>query len=104
MLHPDSRAKAHHILLASEAECLALLSEIHSLEDFQQMAKTYSICPSAKIGGDLGLTKPGVVVTELEQAIFNEPLERLIGPIKTVHGYHLLWIKKRLIISPESIA
>lgn len=104
MLHPDSRAKAHHILLASEADCLALLSEINSLEDFQQMAKTHSICPSAKIGGDLGLTKPGVVVTELEQAIFSGPLETLIGPIKTVHGYHLLWIKKRHLITPEATA
>ncbi len=104
MLHPDSRAKAHHILLASESECLKLMPEINNLDDFQQEAKTHSTCPSAKIGGDLGLTKPGVVVEELEQAIFNEPLETLIGPIKTVHGYHLLWIKKRLLISSESIA
>lgn len=104
MLHPDSRAKAHHILLASEAECLALMTEINRLEDFQLMAKTHSTCPSAKIGGDLGLTKPGVVVAELEQAIFNETLERLIGPIKTVHGYHLLWIKKRHLICSDSIA
>lgn len=103
MLHPDSRAKAHHILLASEAKCLALTAEINCLEDFQQMAKIHSTCPSAKIGGDLGLTKPGVVVTELEQAIFNEPLERLIGPLKTVHGFHLLWIKKRHLIDSESI-
>ena len=99
MLHPDSRAKAHHILLASEADGLTLMTQINSLEDFQQIAQTHSTCPSAKIGGDLGLTKPGVVVTELEQAIFNQPLETVIGPIKTVHGYHLLWIKKRLLIS-----
>ena len=99
MLHPDSRAKAHHILLASEAECLALMPKINLLKDFQSMAKTHSICPSAKIGGDLGLTKPGVVVTELEQAIFEGPLDTLVGPIKTVHGYHLLWIKKRNLIN-----
>ena len=99
MLHPDSRAKSHHILLASEAEGLALMPEIINLEDFQRIAKSHSTCPSAKIGGDLGLTKPGVVVSELEQAIFNEPLDTLIGPIKTVHGYHLLWIKKRHLIS-----
>lgn len=104
ILHPDSRAKAHHILLASKAECLALIPKINRLEDFQLIAKTHSTCPSAKIGGDLGLTKPGVVVAELEQAIFNELLETLIGPIKTVHGYHLLWIKKRHLIYSESIA
>ena len=71
------------------------MPDIHDLASFQTQARLHSTCPSAKIGGDLGLTKPGVVVTELEQAIFNEPLETLIGPIKTVHGHHLLWIKKR---------
>lgn len=96
MLVPEqARAKAHHILVKTEAEALALREHIHDLASFEQTAKTYSQCPSAKIGGDLGLTKPGVVVAPLEQAIFTLPLETLSEPIETCHGYHLLWVKKR---------
>lgn len=103
MVHPDSRAKAHHILLPTEALALALIPQISSLEDFENAAREHSICPSAKIGGSLGLTKPDVLVPILEEAIFNEPLDSLIGPIETPHGHHLLWIKKRHIAedSPE---
>ncbi|BCN93560.1 peptidylprolyl isomerase [Thiomicrorhabdus immobilis] len=101
MIHPDSRAKAHHILVADEAECLALKSQIHSLEELIELAKTHSICPSAKIGGDIGLVKPEVIVAEMAEAIFNEPIETLLGPIKTVHGYHLTWVTKRHLANQE---
>ncbi len=94
-IHPDSRAKAHHILTETEQECFKLIPQIHSLEDFEKLASQHSICFTHKIQGQLGLTKPGVLVTEIEQAIFNGPMDEVIGPIKTVHGYHLLWVKKR---------
>lgn len=97
MQHPDSRAKAHHILLETEAACLALKDKISNFDDFCEQAKQHSICPSAKIGGGLGLTKPDVLVKEFEDAVFEAPVETLVGPIKTVHGYHLLWIVKRHI-------
>lgn len=98
MLIPDlARAKAHHILLQTEAQAVDLMAYIHDLASFEQVAKTYSLCPSAKIGGDLGLTKPGVVVEALEQAIFSVPLHTVSGPIQTCHGYHLLWVKKRQV-------
>ena len=96
MIHPDSRAKAHHILLDTEQACLELIPQIESLESFSELAKEHSKCPSAKIGGHIGLVKPEVIVTEMAEAIFSDaPLETVIGPIKTVHGYHLIWIKKR---------
>lgn len=101
MQHPDSRAKAHHILLETEEACLALKDQINNFDDFCEQAKQQSICPSAKISGDLGLSKPDVMVSEMEEAIFNEPLETVIGPVKTVHGYHLVWIKKRHIAEGE---
>jgi len=69
---------------------------VHLGQDFY--AGNVGSAPAPPKGGYIS-TKPGVVVTELEQAIFNEPLEMVTGPIKTVHGYHLLWIKKRLLIS-----
>lgn len=101
MIHPDSRAKAHHILVADEAECSALKSQINTLEDLIKLAKTHSLCPSAKIGGDIGLVKPEVIVSEMAEAIFNEPINTLLGPIKTVHGYHLTWVTKRHLVDGD---
>ena len=97
MQHPDSRAKAHHILIETEEACLALKDKITSFDDFCEQAKQHSICPSAKIGGSLGLTKPEVLVKEMEDAIFSVPMAAVAGPIQTVHGYHLIWVVKRNI-------
>ncbi|MBF6057087.1 peptidylprolyl isomerase [Thiomicrorhabdus heinhorstiae] len=95
-IHPDSRAKAHHILLDCAEACLELIPQIHSLEDFERMAREHSKCPSAKIGGDIGLVKPEVIVKELGEQIFSDlPLDQVHGPFQTVHGYHLIWIKRR---------
>lgn len=103
MIHPDSRAKAHHILLETEQACLDLMPQIQTLEEFEALAKTHSTCPSAKIGGDIGLIKPEVIVYELAEQIFSEhPLHTLLGPFKTVHGYHLVWIKRRQVLDPET--
>lgn len=99
MLHPDSRAKAHHILLNCADEAQALIPQIVDFESFCQHAQQHSQCPSAKIGGDLGLTKPGVIVKPLEEAIFSVPLETVCGPFVTVHGFHLLWVKKRHLVN-----
>ena len=99
MTHPDSRAKAHHILLDTEQACLELIPQIENLETFSALAKAHSKCPSAKIGGDIGLVKPEIIVTEMAEVIFsNASLNCVIGPIKTVHGYHLVWITKRQLV------
>lgn len=103
MIHPDSRAKAHHILLETEQACLDLMPQIQTLEAFESLAKAHSICPSAKIGGDIGLVKPDVIVYQLAEQIFSEsPLHTLLGPFKTVHGYHLIWIKRRQLLDPNT--
>jgi len=101
MIHPDSRAKAHHILVDNEEQCLSLKTQIDCLEDLIELAKTHSICPSAKIGGDIGLVKPEIIATEMAEAIFNEPINTLLGPIKTVHGYHLTWVTKRHLANKD---
>lgn len=47
-------ASARHILVDSEAECLDLKAKIEQGEDFAELAKTYSNCPSGQDGGALG--------------------------------------------------
>ncbi len=47
-------ASARHILVDSEAQCMELKERIAAGEDFAEIAKQYSNCPSEPDGGALG--------------------------------------------------
>ncbi|WP_024850907.1 peptidylprolyl isomerase [Hydrogenovibrio kuenenii] len=90
-----TKAKARHILVATQEECLALKEQIHSFGDFEALAKEHSQCPSSKIGGDLGIFGKGVMVSEFDEVVFSAPLNEAQGPVKTQFGYHLIWVTAR---------
>jgi len=49
----------------------------YGLEDaFKDVAKKYSACPSAKKGGYLGSFKPGQMVPEFDQVVFERQVRR----------------------------
>ena len=90
-----SSASARHILVDSEEKCNQLKSEIENGGDFAEAAKAHSKCPSGASGGDLGKFRPGQMVPEFDQVVFNEELGKIHGPIKTQFGYHLIEITSR---------
>ena len=59
-------------------------------EKFEDLAKRFSKCPSGKKGGDLGWFRPGDMVPEFDQAAFSAEKGKVVGPIKTQFGFHLL--------------
>lgn len=89
------KASARHILVGSEAECLKLKKEIESGKSFADVAKAHSTCPSSEDGGDLGEFEPGQMVEEFDEVVFNQPVGKVHGPVKTEFGYHLIEITKR---------
>lgn len=91
-----AKASARHILVKTEAECLRLKSEIEGGEDFAEIAKKYSQCPSGKKGGDLGEFSRGQMVPEFDKVVFTQELNKVHGPVKTQFGFHLLEITKRV--------
>ena len=88
-------ACVNHILVPTETKALQLKTEINSYEDFQQLAKIYSECPSGRKGGYLGCFGHGQMVKPFEEAAFNGNIGEVVGPVKTQFGYHLLWITRR---------
>ncbi len=88
-------AKARHILVATEAECLKLKKEIEGGKNFAQVAKAHSQCPSAEDGGDLGEFEPGQMVEEFDEVVFQKEVGKVHGPVKTEFGYHLIEITQR---------
>ncbi len=91
-----ARASARHILVATEAECTKLKSEIEGGKDFAAVAKQHSQCPSGKQGGALGEFGPGQMVPEFDKVVFKGEVGKVHGPVKTQFGYHLVEITKRV--------
>ena len=88
-------AKARHILVQTEEECLELMTEIKSGMSFSDAAMKYSSCPSKSQGGDLGQFGPGDMVPEFDKVVFSAPVGEVQGPVKTQFGYHLLEVTER---------
>lgn len=88
-------ASARHILVDTETQCLLLKTEIEAGADFAEVAKHKSSCPSRLRGGDLGAFQPGQMVKEFDQVVFSGELNKVLGPVKTQFGYHLIEVTNR---------
>lgn len=90
-----ARAKARHILVLSQAECESLKEQIEGGADFAEMAKKHSKCPSGAKGGALGEFGPGDMVPEFDKVVFSGEVGKVLGPVKTQFGYHLVEVTSR---------
>merc|ERR1711968_151424 len=88
-------AEASHILVADEAKANELKAQIEGGADFAELAAKHSTCPSGKSGGSLGEFGPGQMVPEFDKVVFSGEVKKVLGPVKTQFGHHLIWISKR---------
>jgi len=65
-------------------------NELNKGADFETLAQTYSDCPSAAQGGDLGYFSRGQMVPEFEEAAFALEIGEVSEPVLTEFGYHLI--------------
>ena len=85
-----NEVRASHILVSSEEEARTLLNQINSGASFAKLAQKHSQCPSGKKGGDLGFFGRGRMVPEFDKEVFSNPKGKVVGPVKSQFGYHLL--------------
>jgi peptidyl-prolyl cis-trans isomerase C len=90
-----AKASARHILVPSEEDCNNLKDRIDGGEDFAELAKEHSQCPSGQQGGALGEFTPGQMVREFDEVVFSGEVGKVLGPVKTQFGYHLIEITDR---------
>lgn len=71
------------------------------LKRFGDFAAKYSQCPSKARKGDLGRFKPGDMAPPFDKVIFDpkSSTETALGPVQTMFGYHLIYIRQRKIWS-----
>lgn len=100
----ESVARASHILIpfkkddaGDETEARkaasAILEKIRSGKNFADLAKEYSKDQgSASKGGDLGWFTRDTMVPEFGKAVFETDKGSVVGPVKTVYGYHIIQV------------
>src|SRR6185312_9257238 len=96
----EEQVHARHILVMvndkrSDAEAQARIQEakkkVESGTDFAKVAAEYSDDTASKsAGGDVGFFGRNKMVKEFEDAAFNAQPHKLVGPVKSNFGYHLI--------------
>ena len=82
---------ARHILVPTLAEAMSARERITDLnEDFGQVAREVSKCPSGQQGGALGTFGKGQMVKPFEDATFSLDVNKVSLPVQTQFGYHLI--------------
>lgn len=81
---------AMHILLEDLEDASEILGMLENGENFKDLAKEFSSCPSSKDGGQLGEFLSGTMVAEFEKALYHLEINQISKPIKTKYGYHII--------------
>jgi peptidyl-prolyl cis-trans isomerase C len=99
----QTEIRASHILVATEDEAKAIITQLAGGADFATVAKEKSTDPSAKQnGGDLGYFTAGEMVPEFSQAVFAmEAGDSSKAPVKSQFGWHVIKVvDKRTKVPP----
>jgi peptidyl-prolyl cis-trans isomerase C len=86
----DGKLKARHILVEHAYEAEDLKKKLLEGKSFEELARDFSRCPSAKDGGDLGEFSRGMMVPAFEKALLELEPNQVSGAVKTQFGYHLI--------------
>ncbi|MGC9337247.1 MAG: foldase protein PrsA [Candidatus Cloacimonadia bacterium] len=94
------RAKFAYIVVspqpdkAKEEETLQKAQEIRRKlvegENFEDLARQYSACPTAPQGGDLGYFSSGTMIKPFEDVAFSLDIGEISEPVLTEFGYHII--------------
>ena len=91
----EERARARHILVASEEEAKDITARLAKGEDFEALAKELSLDGSKEYGGDLGYFTAEEMVPAFSEAAFALKVGEVSKPVKTEFGWHVIKLEDR---------
>ena len=96
--------KARHILVKTEEEGKKVITELEGGADFAELAKTRSLGPTGKDGGELNWFGTGQMVqpfTDATKAL--KPGEHSSEPVKTQFGWHVILLEDTRESEPPAL-
>lgn len=85
-----SEFHASHILVKTQDEATAVVTELNDGKDFAELAKEKSTGPSGPQGGDLGWAGKGSFVPEFEAVMIALKAGEVSAPVETQFGWHVI--------------
>jgi len=86
--HPE-QVHAEQILVAEADTAKKVQAELRKGKAFEELARTYSISPDARVGGDLGWFAKGVMPEAFDRACFALEVGQVSAVTASPYGYHL---------------
>jgi len=112
--HRDDQVHARHILLRvddkrpeaqAKQEITAIQGQLARGADFAALAREKSDDPGSKAnGGDLGFFTHGRMIKEFEEAAFGAETGKVVGPVRTSFGFHLIQVLERRAAGSQPLA
>ncbi len=87
------RVRVSHVLFKDRAKAEEAAREARKGEPFEDLVKAAPAAGGS--GADLGFIEKGTFVKEFENAAFSAAPGSIVGPVKTVYGYHVLSVGER---------
>jgi parvulin-like peptidyl-prolyl isomerase len=84
-----------HILVATESEAQLAKARIDGGEDFAAVARELGTDGTAPGGGSLGCAPLANYVVEFAEAANEAPLNKVVGPVESDFGWHLILVTER---------
>lgn len=94
---PETEYNASHILVETEEEAAALVTELEGGADFAELAKEKSTGPSGPRGGELGWFGKGAMVAPFEEAVVAMEVGGISAPVQTQFGWHVIKLNESRI-------
>jgi len=99
----ETEFNASHILVETEEEAKALVTELEAGADFAELAQEKSTGPSGPNGGSLGWFGPGMMVKPFEVAVMELEQGSISAPVQTQFGWHVVKLNESRIKAAPSL-
>lgn len=100
--YTQTKAKASHILLNTEKEANEIIQKLKAGSNFAELAREFSIGPSAQNGGDLGWFDKNTMVPEFSNATFALSKGKYTTkPVQTQFGWHVIKLDDKMVNTPS---
>jgi peptidyl-prolyl cis-trans isomerase C len=93
----EQEVHARHILVPTEDEAKAIVTELKNGADFATLAKEKSKDPGAADGGDLGYFTKEQMVPEFSEVAFKLDKGQISDPVHTQFGWHVIKVEDKRV-------